>query len=105
MERRPGLGGENQWTCEETGRASRVVEAIWEERGKEQSLRWERLSRTWPTQQAHVCDTDGGDDGDVMGVGTNLSMCLSSTTSSNPRSPGRLKAGITSILQVRYLRV
>ena len=48
----------------ETGRASRVVEAIWEERGKEQSLRWERLSRTWPTQQVHVCDTDGGDDGD-----------------------------------------
>ena len=33
----------------ETGRASRVVEAIWEERGKEQSLRWERLSdrRAW----------------------------------------------------------
>lgn len=41
----------------------------------------------------------------LMGVGTNLSRCLSSTTSSNPRSPGRWKAGIMSVLQVRYLRV
>ena len=38
-------------------------QAIFKERGKEQSLRWERPSGTWPAREAHVCETDASDDG------------------------------------------